>query len=159
MRHLNEGRLYVHLLIKQQSFLALACVLIIALVISMSCYGSPAVPSTPFFPVEKENDPSYIYPLALSEGKLVLDHNTLRLKHLWCTSDLLIWPYGYSLRIENKQIQVINQAGKIVAYVNGHIKVGGGEVPAEIIEKYIGQKLPDYCEGPFWLVSEVLDDK
>jgi hypothetical protein len=43
--------------------------------------------------------------------------------------------------------------------VGDKIKVGGGEVPVEIVEKYIGQQLPDDCTGPYWLVSKVIDNK
>jgi hypothetical protein len=114
---------------------------------------------TMFFPIQKKPDPNYIYPTALFEGKLVLDNNSLRLKAFWSTSDLLIWPYGYSPRIVDKQIQVIDNDGQLVGRLGDKIKVGGGEVPSEIIEKYIGQELPDDSEGPYWLVSHVIDNK
>ena len=37
------------------------------------------------------------------------------------------------------------------------IKVGGGEVPSEMVEKYIGKPLSDNCTGPYWLVSGVIN--
>jgi hypothetical protein len=122
------------------------------------------IPPAPFFAVKKEADPNYIYFDALAEGKLVLDNNNLRLKpswgkgDVWSKGELLIWPYGYSLRIEGKEIQIIDNYGHLVARVGDKIKVGGGEVPAEIVEKYIGQQLPDDCTGPYWLVSRVIDN-
>ncbi|MCJ7515710.1 MAG: hypothetical protein MUO89_07085 [Dehalococcoidia bacterium] len=94
----------------------------------------------------------------------MLDNSNLRLKpswgkgDVWSKGELLVWPYGYSLRIMDKQIQVIDNDGQLVARVGDKIKVGGGEVPAEIVEEYIGQPLPDDCEGPYWLVSEVIEN-
>jgi hypothetical protein len=139
---------------------ALVCVLVIVPIMSTSCHDNSftTTPPAPFFPVKKEPDSSYIYPSALSEGKLVVDHSNLRLKHFWGTSDLLIWPYGYSLRIEGKELQVVDNYGQLVGRLGDKIKVGGGEVPAEIVEEYIGQPLPDDCEGPYWLVSEVIEN-
>ena len=147
---LTEGR---------KALLEIVCILVVVPIMSISCHGNSFTQPVPFFPVEKEPDSSYIYPSALSEGKLVLYKNSLRLKHFWGTSDLLIWPYGYSLRIEGKELQVIDNYGQLVGRLGDKIKVGGGEVPSEIIEKYIGQELPDDCEGPYWLVSHIIDNK
>ena len=146
---------------------ALVCVLVIVPIMSTSCHDNSftTTPPAPFFPVQKEPDPSNIYPEALAEGKLVLDNSYLRLKPSWGKGDvwgkgeLLIWRYGYSLRIEGKEIQIIDNDGQLVARVGDKIKVGGGEVPVEIVEKYIGQQLPDDCTGPYWLVSKVIDNK
>jgi hypothetical protein len=145
---------------------ALVCVLVIFPIMSISCRDNSftTAPTAPFFPVQKEYDPGYIYPDALFEGKLVLDNSNLRLKpswgkgDVWGKGDLLVWPYGYSLRIKGKQIQIIDNDGQLVARVGDKIKVGGGEVAAEIVEKYIGQQLPDDCTGPYWLVSKVIDN-
>ncbi len=145
---------------------ALVCVLVIVPIMWTSCHDNSftTTPPAPFFAVKKEADPNYIYFDALAEGKLVLDNNNLRLKpswgkgDVWSKGELLIWPYGYSLRIEGKEIQIIDNYGHLVARVGDKIKVGGGEVPAEIVEKYIGQQLPDDCTGPYWLVSRVIDN-
>lgn len=142
----------------------LALVFSILSTAGIGCNAYNTSSSDLFFPVQKEPDPSYIYPAALAEGKLVLDNSNLRLKpswgkgDVWSKGELLVWPYGYSLRIMDKQIQVIDNDGQLVARVGDKIKVGGGEVPAEIVEEYIGQPLPDDCEGPYWLVSEVIEN-
>jgi hypothetical protein len=146
---------------------ALVCVLVTVLITSTSCHDNSftTAPTAPYFPVQKEPDPSYIYPAALAEGKLVLDNSNLRLKpswgkgDVWSKGELLVWPYGYSLRINGKQIQIIDNDGQLVARVGDKIKVGGGEVPAEIVEIYTGKRPPDECPGPYWLVSEVIDNE
>lgn len=137
---------------------AMVCVLVVVPIVAIGCHdNTPSL--TPFFPVQKSGLDQM---LSLAEGKLVLDNGYLRIKRILALrfigeSDLLIWPYGYSLRIEGKEIQVIDSDGQVVARVGDRIKVGGGEVPAEIVEKYIGQPLPDDCKGPYWIVSEVVD--
>jgi hypothetical protein len=115
--------------------------------------AASAPTTTPFFPVQMDGLDQMN---ALAEGKLVLDSGYLRLKPSFGESHLLIWPYGYSLSIEGKEIQVIDSDGQVAARVGDRIKVGGGEVPAEIVERYIGQPLPDNCPGPYWIVSEVV---
>lgn len=143
---------------RRRALLDIVCILVVVPIMSISCHGNSFTQPIPFSPVQKEYDPSYIYPTALLEGKLVLDNSNLRLKPFWGKGDLPIWPYGYSLRITDKQIEVIDNDGQLVARVGDKIKVGGGEVPAEIVEEYIGRQLPDDCEGPYWLVSEVMDN-
>jgi hypothetical protein len=86
---------------------ALVCVLVIVPIMSTSCHDNSftTTPPAPFFSVQKEPDPSNIYPEALAEGKLVLDNSYLRLKPSWGKGELLIWRYGYSLRIEGKEFR------------------------------------------------------
>lgn len=72
--------------------------------------------------------------------------------------DLVIWPHGYSVRDEGDEIQVLDGEGRVVAVVGETITLGGGEVSIAIVEKYIGQSLPEGCTGPFWIASEVIDD-
>lgn len=112
--------------------------------------------SDPFFPVLSE--PNSIYPSNLARGRLVLDDNCLRLKPLYFFGRgvLLIWPYGYSLKTEDNTIRVTDSDGLMVARVGDWIKVGGGEIPVEIVEKYLGKPLPENYPGPYWIVSGVI---
>lgn len=141
----------------QTIVLALMCASASVLITATACYqNSNGISSrAPFFPVQKEG----LAQMLISEqGKLVLDNDCLRLKPIIGDSYLLIWPYGYSLQIEGKMMQIINEEGKTVARVGDVIKVGGGPaVSAEIAAIYSAQVLPDNCRGPYWLVSEVID--
>lgn len=112
----------------------------------------------PFFPVLKE--PETVYPDALAWGTLVLEDNCLRLKSHspFGDSSLLIWPYGYTLIIDGNEIHVVDNHGQVVANLGDSIKVGGGRTTLEVVEKYIGETLPDNCTGPYWLVSGVTTD-
>ena len=116
--------------------------------------SSPA----PFFPVQRGGLDQMD---ALLEGRLELDNGCLRVKY-FDDNYLLIWPHGFSLRTEGKEIQVIDSDGQLVARVGDRMKVSGGEVHAEfdefIAEEIIGQPLLDNCTGPYWIVSEVITD-
>jgi hypothetical protein len=135
---------------------ALVFMLSIMFIITIGCNINSVNTSSPdlFFPVQKEG---LAQMLISAKGRLVLDNNCLCLKPIIGHSYLLIWPYGSSLRIEGKVIEVVNRDGKALARVGDVIKVGGGEaVSAEIVEIYIGYSLPPDCKGPYWLVSEVV---
>ncbi len=110
-----------------------------------------------YFPVQKEVQT--IYPDGLVKGTLVLDGDYLRITRPVGNGDLLVWPYGYSLRIEGNEIQIVDNDGQIVACVGDSIKLGGGQIPAQMVEEFIGKSLPYDCEGPYWIVSsERLND-
>jgi len=111
--------------------------------------------NTIYFPVATES--STEYPLVLARGRLVLDKNCLRLKYFYFPgrSDLIIWPYGYSLKSQDNRICVVDKNGQIVAKVGDRIKVRGGNVLKDIAEKYTGEPIPDNYGGPYWIASEV----
>ncbi|MDD5701612.1 MAG: hypothetical protein PHU23_06120 [Dehalococcoidales bacterium] len=139
---------------------------------SLACSASQAAPissptasQTPsglngltYFPVQKLGYEALAYPCALAQGELVLDDGYLRLKPsigLDGTSrgSLIIWPPGSTWQMENDRIQILNQEGKPIARSGETLRIGGGEVPEEIVSKYTGQTLPDGCQGPYWLAS------
>jgi hypothetical protein len=125
-------------------------------IIGCSCgEGSDAVPTpTPYFPVQR--DPGFIYMEARTEGRLILYEGCLRLKPTFGRSYMIIWPYGYKLRLEDKTIQVLNADGQAVACVGDWIVLGGGVIDSiEFIENYIGQPLPPDCTGPYWIAGTI----
>lgn len=126
-------------------------VLVIMCVVAVSCNAGDK--DAPFFPVQKAGLEQME---ALLEGKLEMDDGYLRVKY-FDDNYLLIWPYGFSLRSVGDEIQIIDRDGQIVACVGDIVTVGGGETTAEVVEKAIGRRLPDDCEGPYWLVGDVLD--
>jgi len=141
---------------KKKCLLLIALTTVLVALLATACPNNSANTSTPapFFPVQKSGFDQMLLQL---QGELELDDGYLRVKY-FDDNYLLIWPHGFSLRTEGKEIQVIDSDGQLVARVGERIKVGGGEVPAEIVEKYIGQPLPDNCTGPYWIVSEVITD-
>jgi hypothetical protein len=129
--------------------LFIGLLLMVLVLVPVGC----TVTSEVFVPVQKNSDLDQM--TADFSGNLELDDGWLRLESAG-SSHVLIWPYGYSVRGGEDEIQVLDGDGQVVAVVGEAIKVGGGEVPISIVEKYIGLSLPDDCEGPYWIVSEVI---
>jgi len=144
---------------KYRLFLVLPITLLSISAINCSSNSANNSARVSFFPVQMAEHAKGPYPSALATGILVLDGGRLRLEYQGTGySNLLIWPYGYSQYIEGEEIRIVNIEGKTVARVGDIIKVGGGEVPIVIVEKYIGKTLPEKCPGPYWLVSKVVID-
>jgi hypothetical protein len=66
---------------------------------------------------------------------------------------MIIWPYGYKLRLEDKTIQVLNADGQAVAGVGDWIELGGGVVDSIEVENY---GLPSDCTGPYWITGTII---
>jgi hypothetical protein len=130
--------------------LALAILLVLP---SAACGGSASVDI--FFPVQKSGDLDQM--TADVSGNLELVDGWLRLDSLG-DSYLLIWPYGFSVRGEGEEIQVLDGEGQVAAVVGEAISVGGGETTVEVAESYTGRALSGEVDGPFWIVSEVVND-
>ena len=63
---------------------------------------------------------------ALAAGELVADQRTgIALKHGEGTTQI-IWPHGYSGRIEGGRLALVDGAGRVRAYVGDSVEVGGG---------------------------------
>jgi hypothetical protein len=112
----------------------------------VACHGKTQPP--PYFQVQKE--PAEEIHLMLIQGELVLDNNG----YLRVSGGLILWPYGYSLKIEGKEVWIIDDKGQAVARVGDRVKMGGGEIPKWAEEK-IGSPLPEGAEGPYLLVGPV----
>ena len=41
--------------------------------------------------------------------------------------DVVVWPYGYSLRRGGSEVLILNGKGKVVAKVGDRVRMGGGE--------------------------------
>jgi hypothetical protein len=131
--------------------LIIGLLLIVLVLVPVACTVTVEV----FFPVQKSSDLDQM--TADFNGNLELDEDWLRVETA-SSSYVLIWPYGFSVRGGEDEIQVLDGDGQVVAIVGEVIKVGGGEATEEIAEKYIGKLLPDDLEGPFWIVSEVVNE-
>jgi len=131
--------------------IAAAVILLVIVVVTRSPDVSPA-PEVSFFPVQKEVQ-SEVMGLLL-QGELVLDNGCLRVH-----DELILWPYGYSLKTEGKEIWVIDDKGQTVAHIGDLVRLGGGEIPAFFAEEKLGQLLPEGCEGPYFLAGVVVTDE
>ena len=120
----------------------------------------PVFPSTvTYLPVQMDSFSGSMYPSAAFAGRLVLENGTFRLKPLLGSfgskGTILVWPPGFSARTVSNVTYITDENSDIVAFVGDEIEGGGGEVPADIVEKYTGQPVPQNYPAPYWLVSEV----
>jgi hypothetical protein len=122
----------------------------------IGCSCGEGTTSIPYFPVQ--NEPEAIQMQVRIEGRLILDEGYLRLKPILHESYIIIWPYGYTVRLEDSTVQVIDADGQVVACVGDWIVLGGGETDsAEAVERSIGQSLPSDCTGPYWIAGVVVE--
>lgn len=131
--------------------LIIVLALVVLLIIPVACKGSVEV----YFPMQSNSSLDQMD--AELEGNLELVDSWLRLQS--ADGDyVLVWPDGFSVRGEDKEIQVLDSLGQVVAVVGEALTVGGGESTRETVESYIGIPLPADAEGPYWIVSEVISD-
>ena len=132
---------------------ALGILLVIpGLAIGCNANSTPSPQSVLRFPAQKEVAGQAM--AALLSGKLVIKNGYLRVN-----DNLILWPYGYSPKLENNQIFVLNDKAQPVAQVGDSVRVGGGVISASFAEEKIGQKLPDGIDGPFWLMGDIVTSK
>lgn len=124
---------------------------ITVLLVSLGCSNKfPTTPSpTPYFVQQKEIPNAYMRALLI--GKLVLVDGCLRVDSDDGDSYLVIWPQGFSLRANDKAIEIVDKNGQLVAREGDNLKIGGGELSH--IAEYVLQPLPDNCPGPYWVVG------
>jgi hypothetical protein len=131
--------------------LIIGLLLVVLVLVPVACNTTVEV----FFPVQKSSDLDQM--TADFNGDLELVDGWLRARSVG-SDYLLIWPYGFTVRGQGEEIQVLDGDGQVVAIEGEVIRVGGGESTLEVVEAYIGKLLPDDLAGPFWIVSEVISD-
>ncbi len=101
------------------------------------------------FPQLKMRSGSFM--AALMTGKLVLEDDYLRVN-----GTLIIWQPDYFLNSNNENIEILGRNGEVVARVGEEVYIGGGEMPLEYVNRIIKEPLPQDCEGPYWLMGEIV---
>lgn len=97
---------------------------------------------------------------ALLEGELTAKDGCLRVDlGDGSESHLVIWQPDYFVNDNEGVIEIWDRNGEAVARVGEEIRMGGGEVrPGEELEQQLREPLPDECEGPYWLMGELVAD-
>jgi hypothetical protein len=119
----------------------------------ISTYPATPVQVLPYFPVEKE--PAKAYHLLALQGKLYVDVSGY-IRVDWTEDEhvLIIWPYGYSLKMaENANLWIADEQGQLIWRVGDTVNLGGGFAGADIAALRIGKPLPVGCEGPYFLAG------
>ena len=120
---------------------------------SNSLFKASTSITLPFFPTQKHASNESMQ--ALLTGKLRLEGRCLKVE-----GNLIIWPYGYSVKTEGDKIKIYNDKGRLVAAAGDSIKLAGGQVStganasAELSKFTKGD-----CQGPLWITGQVLSSK
>ena len=68
---------------------------------------------------------------------------------------LLIWPSGFAFETEAETVQVVNELGRVVAHVGGHIRLSRATATfQQATEQGLIEGLSDDCAGPYFLVGD-----
>jgi hypothetical protein len=99
-----------------------------------------------YFPVQNK-DPG-VYIIVKLEGKLDIDING----YLTIQQMKIIWPYGYSYKVEGGDISILDERGNLAAKSGEEVILGGYS------SNYIGNEMlvqphPSIWDGPFWLAN------
>ncbi len=74
------------------------------------------------------------------------------------TGWLIIWQPDYFVSDNHGIIEIIDRDGQAVARQSEHINMGGGEIPSISFEE-LREPIPSQCEGPYWLMGELVVEK
>jgi len=104
---------------------------------------------------------SATFMLALLQGKLVIREGCLRVTGGdEDAGGLVIWQPDYFLNDNDGIVEVLDREGEVVARVGEKVRMGGGEVPLTAeLQRQLREPLPSQCEGPYWLMGEVVVDQ
>jgi hypothetical protein len=165
MENISRFPRFLHLIPRRiWQLLPLMGILLLILVLMVGCNSNSIVTTTTevtsttvvpsstekprtvsYFPVQKEVPETSL--LLLLEGKLEIDADGC----LRVNDYLILWPYGYSYRVENEDILIIDERGNIAAHVGDNVGVGGAS--GYLSNDKLVQPLSEDCEGPFWLAD------
>ena len=68
---------------------------------------------------------------------------------------LLIWPNGFAFETEAETVQVVNELGRVVAHVGGHIRLSPATATfQQATEQGLIEGLSEDCTGPYFLVGD-----
>jgi len=98
---------------------------------------------------------------ALLIGELVVQDGCLRVQS-GEESQLVIWQADYFLNNHDGTLEILDETGKMVAYVGETVYMGGGEVPLTAeLEAGLREPIPEECGKPpkVWLMGEFVPEE
>lgn len=110
----------------------------------------PTAQNVPQIHFVQQKEIPNVYMEADLRGKLVLVKGCLRLQN--AVSDyLIVWPWGFSLRVDGEIIEILDSNGQMVTQVGDNLMLSGGERPR--IDDLVSQMPPEECPGLYWIVG------
>ena len=98
---------------------------------------------------------------ALLVGELVVKDGCLRVSAGYSDrGHLIIWQPDYFLNNNEGVVEILDRNGEAVARVGEEIRMGGGEVAlTENLKRQLREPLPEQCEGPYWLMGQLVSNE
>lgn len=94
---------------------------------------------------------------ALLVGDLVVEEGCLRLAEgNGGSSYLVIWQPDYFLNNNEGVIEILDKEGGVVTRVGNKIQMGGEVALTEELKRQLDEPLPERCQGPYWLMGELV---
>ncbi len=131
-------------------------ILAVGVIFSVASTYAPWPVST--FPTLRDTYTGGYAPQKLT-GRLVVHGGAIRLRSpfpafgfLLGTSELLIWPAGYSVSTDDSRTVIRDRDGQIVARVGDFVALGGARISAAHTEYLLGRPLPENWHGPYAIV-------
>jgi len=111
-------------------------------------------PSFEFYFPQVTSHPSVFLEARLI-GELILNNGCIQVKNDEGINILLIWRPGFSVRVENDVIQVLDSNGEVTASVGDFVAVGGGYTDNPE-SRGLAEPIPEECKGSYYLVGETI---
>ena len=108
--------------------------------------------STVYFPRQKTVRGPNAHPDAITEGRLILDGDCLRLKDVSVPPpySVVVWPPGFSPHVELGKVEIRNGGGRTIAKVGDELVIGGG-TGSRGVPSSDGR----CSSGPAWTAAEI----
>ena len=130
---------------------ALSIAMILIFASGCNTWWVAPTPPVTYFPTQKNPRPDTM--AALLVGRLVIASGCLRVDHGASSTFVPVWPYGFSMRIQNDMIEVLDEKGMLRARVGDTLRLGGGVATDSSIAQFVAQLPPASCGGPYWIVG------
>jgi len=86
------------------------------------------------------------------EGELILQDGYLHIGE-----SLIIWQPDFFLNNNSGSTEILDRNGQVLLRVGDEVVMGGGYIESlEYINRLIKEPLSQECEGPYWLMSEII---
>jgi len=97
---------------------------------------------------------------ALIEGQFIEVDGCLRVTDDdYETGFLVLWPSNTDIRIAENEVEVLNDAGQVVARTGESLRLGGGAIESSTAQASFDKLIPGLsqtdCSGPYWVAGKL----
>ena len=148
---------YQLLRFKRYGAMVLSAMMISIIVLACTGCNDDESISVDYFPVRSQ--PLKYWTLEGFEGKVEYQDGyiIIKTKPFFWIKLYPIWPYGHSYKVNEGEVEVLDENGVVVARTGSKIIFSGGEAEAAAVSSSLVEPLPDDYNknGKVWLLSDV----